>query len=495
VLAELRLEGRLAMPSLRFQPSHDARIDTISARDSAGDIEVRRVVEGSVTKLVLARSPTGPLDVRYAVTFGANSDPYAPYAEPIELSVGGEDVLVLPETDERFPVELHLKTGGVAAGGASSFALGNDQHFTAGATELRGAYFFGGDVGTATFHASDGDDFAAWIGFTAFDPRWVSAETASARSAVDAYVGRTTSATTAPTSLLFTSTRRNDNPIIVSGRTRGLVVSVDRRATWTPAVRILVAQALARRYIGGFLFVGDRKNEASGAFFSQGFSRAVAREILFDASWLSAADRAAELNTLLATIAFGEEDASALVTARGALVATALDVALRKSPGGTRSLKTFLRERLAQAATEKNDTISQVDFMARVRETAGEPFAAEMEAALRKGADVKLPTDLLGPCYRLVSEPLVAFELGFVTSTDQEMTVTSVKPGSRAEAAGLRAGDVVSDLKYEQGRSDVPVKVVAIRNGRKIPLRFTPSGPSKPGRQFHRVAGVPDDRC
>lgn len=495
VLVELRLEGLLASaPSLRFQPSHDARIDTISARDSSGAIELRPAAEGSATKLGLARRATGPLDVRYAVTFGASADAYAPFAEPIELSVGGDDVLVLPETDERFPVELALKTGGVASGAASSFALGSDQHITAGASELRGAYFFAGDVGTATFHGGDGDDFAAWIGFTAFDPRWVSAETAAVRSAVDAYVGRMAGAGAPPTSILFSATRRDDNPIIVSSRTRGLVVSVDRRAAWTPAVRILVTQALTRRYLGGFLFVGERSDEASGTFFSEGFSRAVARELLFDASWLLPTDRAAELNTLLATLAFGE-DARAVMTARGALVATALDVVLRKGSEGKRSLKTFLRERLAQAANDKTDMLPRADFVARVRESAGEPFAREMEAALRQGIDVKLPADLVGPCYRLVAKQLAPFELGFVASSAAEMTVTSVKPGSRAEAAGVRVGDVVSELHYGQGRSGVPVNLVVVRNAKKVPLRFMPAGTSKPGRQFERIPGIPDDRC
>jgi hypothetical protein len=512
VLVELHLEGALASAAaspLRFAPAHDAQIDNVSARDAKGDIAVTRAAEGAATRFALARPASGSLDVHYQVTFGAGDvgaagkaiEVFAPYAEPIELAVAGEDILLLPESEERVALEIQLKTGGVASGAASSFALGSVQHVTVKVAELRNATFFAGDVGTAVFHRDDGDDFGAWIGFTAFDPRWVSAEIAGVRSAVDTYVGRMRGLDTPPTSILFAATRRDSLPIVVSSRVRGLVLSVDRRASWTPAVRILVAQALTRQYVGGFLWIGDRNDEASGAFFSDGFSRAIAREVLFDASWLAPSDRAAELNTLLSAIAFAgtdKNDARAVLMARAALAATALDVALRKAPAnehGAPSLKTFLRERLADAAKAKKDTLSFTDFVARVKESAGEAAAREMEAALHDGAEVKLPADLAGPCYRLVRKQLVAFELGFVTSSGEKLTVESVVAGSRAEAAGVRVGDVVSELRYEAGHSAVPVQLVLIRNEKKVPLHFKPEGASKPGRQFERLPGIPDDRC
>ncbi len=495
VLVEARFEGALATTSsLRFAPAHEAHVEAFSARDSMGEVEVRAVTEGSVTRWSLARRAKGPLELRYHVTFGAKPDPYAPYAETIELSVGGEDVLLLPETEESFPVELRLKAGGIASGGASSFALGKDQHVTATTRDLRAAYFFAGDVGTAIFHGSDGNDFGAWLGSTSFDPRWVSAEIAGIRSAVDAYVGRTTSLGTPPVSVLFTATRKDGPPIVVASRTRGLVVSVGRRAPWTPAVRVLATQALVERYVGGFLWIGNREEPASGAFFSEGFSRAIAREVLVESSWISRVDRATELNTLLSTLAF-PTDERALVMARGALAATALDVALRKSSGGQRSLKTFLRERLAQAANEKKDTLTREDFVSHVRESGGETAARELVASLDHGAEATLPNDLGGPCFRLVRRELVPFDLGFVTSSGEVSTVESVKAGSRAEGAGLRVGDVVSELHYEPGIGSVPVTLTVVRKERKVPLRFLPIGPSKPGRRFERIAGLPDERC
>jgi len=63
--------------------------------------------------------------------------------------------------------------------------------------------------------------------------------------------------------------------VVVTSRTRGLLISADRRAVWTPPVRILVARALTQRYVGGFLWVGDRTIEASGQFSDEHWPRRV----------------------------------------------------------------------------------------------------------------------------------------------------------------------------------------------------------------------------
>lgn len=70
-----------------------------------------------------------------------------------------------------------------------------------------------------------------------------------------------------------------------------------------------------------------------------------------------------------------------------------------------------------------------------------------------------------------------------------------MKPGSRAAVAGVRAGDVVADLRYEPGKSSTPVKMTVKRGDAPVRIEFLPAGPSKPRRVFERVATVPNDRC
>jgi hypothetical protein len=490
-----KIAGELALSAvteLHFRPSHDVRVETLTAADGDGPVEVVRIDDGKASRFLLKRPAK---NVRYTLMIGASKDDgFGPLAEPTELRGSGDDLLVLPERDGRFPIELRLGVGGAEGASASSFGLGSVERFEAGTRELRGAYFMAGDVGNATFHASDGNDFAGFIGHTAFDPRWVSAEAVGIRSAVDAYMGRTAGPNAPPVAILFAAVRRDDPPIAVATRTHGLLISADRRAPWSPGGRILVAQALTKRYVGGFLWIGDRHEEREGRFFSEGFSRSIARDILFDASILDAKERAAEVNALLATVTFSHDEQS-LVMARGALMATALDAALHRASSGRKTLQHFLRARLIEAADARKDSLPLGDFMAKIRESAGEETERELSRALEGGAEIALPANLLGRCFRMVRKTLVPFELGFVTTADNEMKVEKVLSGSRAEAAGLRAGDVVGDLAYKSGRADIQVKLTITRQGKTIPITFLPAGAGKPGRLFERVRGIPDDQC
>ena len=469
-----------APTELRFTPVHAASLEGLVAHDAVGSLAVSRTGRG----LALARDVQGPLEVRYTIVLARTPTGDGSFAEPVEVHVLGADVLVLPEGEARVPVALALRTGVLAAGGASSFGLGADEAFDASFAELQRGWFLAGDVGTASFHASDGDDIAAWVGHTAFDGRWVGAETAAVRGGVDTWVGRSISPGSPPASLLFVPARRDDMPVVVGLAARGLVVSVDRRAVWTASARILVAQALVQRYIGGFLAVTDRAE--AGRFWSEGFSRTIAREIVFGLGTIDHADRAAELNALLATIAFAT-DARAVVTARGALGATALDVVLRKKE---RSLQAFVRARLAEAATSGKDVLPYDAFLHHVSEDAGEPGLRALASS-----EPELPPDLLGHCYRLVRKDLVPFELGFTTSAGEELTITEVTRGSRAAAAGLVTGDIVKDLRYVAGRPDAPVTLTVTHAGKPRAVRFLPAGTAKPGRVFDRIPNIPDDRC
>jgi hypothetical protein len=306
-------------------------------------------------------------------------------------------------------------------------------------------------------------------------------------------MGRAPTERTPPFSFLFTAVKRDEAPVLVVPRARGLLVSVDRRAVWNARARVLVAQALLQRYLGGYVWIGDRRDTAGGAYFVSGFTRAIAREILFDGGEIDHADRASEMNLLLFGSTFG--DAHEIATARGALGATALDVAIRKASKGERTLRTLVRDLLSAADEAKVDTLPRDVLDAKIRGLAGEDAARDLEAEVTGGKTVPLPTNLLGRCYRLESKMLVPFELGFVTTSDETLTVVSVKPGSRAEAAGLRSGDVAEGLRYEPGHAEVPVTMTLRRGDRSTKVRFTPAGKGRPGRIFERIPGVPDERC
>lgn len=516
VVVEQRLEGAVRDEPLVFAPSHASKLDTVTARDDRGAVVLRTEESGGKTTLRPATHPEGPLVVHYEVrlddasaapvaeTSGTASDPCAPSAEPTDLRVGGDDALLLPSIAEPFAFDLSLDTGGGHARAASSFGVGTHVEGVTKSAELARAFFVAGDVATAAFHANDGDDTAGAIGFTSFDPRWVAAESAGVRTGVDQWLGLAPDGAPKTFSIVFTSKRSPRAPVSFARRARGLVVQVDPGAAWTPEARIDLTQRLVQRYVGGALWIGSRDDEASGRFFSEGFSRAIASEVLGDMDMLPHEARASEVNGWLATIALSplghapladltrdtSTEAVRVTTARGALAAAWLATSRNERPKA--SLAGLVRKLLGEAAEGHRDTLPLEAFFARVGDELGADVAHEAEASVRGGKDLALPSDLLGPCYRLADTEIAPFELGLSV---RDLVVRSVTPKSRAEAAGVRAGDAVVELVYREGRSDVPVALTVTRDGKPKKLGFLPAGKPARARLFQRVRGIPDDAC
>ena len=163
--------------------------------------------------------------------------------------------------------------------------------------ELQHAAFLLGPSGHAEFRGLAGDDDFAWAGDTAFDLRWSAAETAGARTAVDAYFS-------AGATRRFVGLMAVDIDFVggtgvsVFPRGEGLYVAIAPGAQWDAAARMAVAHGLVHRWIGGRLRLRGPAGEGpeAGAWFSAGFARAVARDVLYDLGTLSGRDYADEVN-------------------------------------------------------------------------------------------------------------------------------------------------------------------------------------------------------
>lgn len=505
VCVELRLPEALLARGLRFESTR-AKLGGARAEDLDGPLELAREGSAVAIDLKAMRAPRGPVTVSYTVTLDAGAHgAFAALVEPTDLRVEGSDVLLLPPGDEALPVALHLAVAAGRAQAASSFAVGADQRFSARSAELRAATFIAGDLGHAQFRSNDGDDFTAWAGFTAFDARWVAAETAGIRSAIDDYLGAQPHERRVVTSFLLIPEQRDQPNVSIKLALRGLVASVDPRATWSAAVRLRTAQALAQRTIGGRIWIGSREDEAGGQFFSEGFSRAVAQEVLAATGIFEPADRAAELNTLLSTLdlsplgqatraelaaASDKREALRVTTARGALVALTLGAKLTTETKGKASLKTLIRALVSRA--EKRDTLTFAELGEAT--AAISPGAENLLRPLNEGGEVTVPSDLIGPCYKLAHGSLAPFELGFeVDASPEGLRVRGLVSGSAAARAGLRDGDVLSELAYQDGRADLQASATRVGGAAKV--RFLPAGKARPGRYFRRVRGAAPSAC
>ncbi len=494
-------EAALARQPLRYRGAA-ARLSRLSLADARGALPHELVAEGPQSALELGRPAEGPLQIRYSVRLEEGSKRFVTHVlEPTELVLSGEVALLLPDVRDQKRVELSLAVGGAKGSGASSFAFGAKQAFRANTAELWSATYLAGDLGRAEFHAADGDDFTAWSGFTAFDARWAAAETASVRAFVDDYVGRAPDERR-PVSMLIVPERRSSANLAVELGPRGLLVSADPRASWSPPVRLRVAQRLVQRYLGGALWVGDRDKPASGTFFSEGFSRAVALDSLSTMGIFDHADRAAEVNTLLTFVDLSPVGRASLdaiaahpdeiervgtATARGALAALLLHHQLAR---GGKSLRSAVRAWLV--AAKGRDTLTWDELVSATQTLGG--GGENVLAGLRAGGKLTLPKDLLGPCYTLKEGPVAPFELGLeVAAEGADLRVVRVTPGSNAAKAGIAIGELLKDLRYTEGRPDLPVELVLRGSGTK--KTFMPAGKTKPGRHFARQPRVPDSAC
>lgn len=505
-------EGALAV-TLTLPPSL-ARLELVTPSDELERLEVRdargvapatlerATGEGPRAAVVRAgRALEGEVELRYRLPASSERA-----VDATELVARGLP-LVLPRGDEPLDVVLELSAAGASdARAASSFGVGARREVLARPSELRAATYLVGPLGHASFHEADGDDEAAWLGYFGFDARWVAAEVAGLRSAADAFVG--VRGARGPSTLLLVAERRTPGTYAFRAGPRGVVGSLAVGAGLSAPARLRVGQLLVARHLGR-AWLGSRDDEARGYFWTEGVSRTIARELAFEMGAIDHAERAAEVAAMLAVESLSpyagatgdalarrgsEREAVELAVARGALVATSLEGHLRAHSKGKSGLRELVRATLALASADKSLEVKLSTWLALVAEQAGEQAAAEVRAALERGAPVALSPDALGPCYRVERGKLEPFELG-LTVAGEPARVTRVLAGSRAARAGAREGDLVSLFTYDEGRSDVEATLVVVRDGAKVSLRFRPAGPAREGRVVRRVARVPDAKC
>jgi hypothetical protein len=409
----------------------------------------------------------------------------------------GERILALPVAFDGQRIEATVVIDAHAvdvAMSASSFGVGDSRirHVvkTTGA-ELRRTAFFAGGGGHAVFDMPEGHDESAWLGWTAFDPRAVSAEIAGFRGVLHDYFK---GVDLDPATTLFVADERPRGRFRIMPRAGGILVNVGGKDPYDAPLRLAVGHELAHAWIGGRLWVGD----GDAYWFQEGFARWVSREQLARAGLLSPDEYVAEVNRLLGVVVTTPRDKRTMPAsvARGALFATILDARIREKSQGARSLDHLLR-----ALVHANEAM-------RVKLTADEFFAA----AAREGGDVvrtdfddivttakrgALPNDALGGCFEARDVSYDVLEPGFdlaATRADNEKKVRGVDAKGAASKAGLRDGDRL--VKAEDPIDPTEVwKLEIERDGRPQSIAFKPAGAAKKGQGFRRKPGLSDDAC
>lgn len=507
-----------AWTAFRLASGAADHVSAAAAHDARGDVPVSVADAAPGVTITLGRAPSGPLLLSYDIlTEGeAPDNPLGVMIAEDKFRGAGEKLVAMPDgiLDRKANVLLRIDGAPLSAtGAASSFGVGATRRLQIPPRALRYASYLAGPIGVQVNDEGNlGHDEGAWMGFTTFDPRATLAELAQIRTTTRDLLGA--DVFVPPWTYLLMSQRRPMGSYTTTPRVQSTLLQVGLGEPWTAALRLSMAQQLARYWIGGVTRLATAPGlEAEGWWLGEGVSRYVGLVVLGRLGLLTPMDQrdaVVGMLSVLATsphrsldnVALGklarDPVARATAMARGALYALRESAAIRKNTKGARSLVDVLRglERGVEDRKDHAPVTVQSWLDAVVKD---DPDAAKtFEALITKGSAPNLPADALGSCFRAGSGEYVAFDPGFdleATKIAADGKVVGVRDDGPAAKAGLRSGDVVESMAANEDNADAPVKLVVTRAGAKVTLGYVPRGAHGRGQTFVRVAGVPGDKC
>ena len=524
IVVTLTIQSSLAekVPSYSLRTPDASAVKFTGGQDAKGKVEFAPTNDGDTLKWTPNRPIAGELRISYTARTIIEEGQW-PWmvSDPDRLEIMG-DALLLPDVDAGRKVKTLLKLdlstygtdgerGTFVSGAASSFGIGSSREVSASREELRNAVIVAGRMGTAIFDALEGHDEAAWFGYTAFDPRPVSADTAAFRTAAAEFFGERSST---PQTLLIVPVPGMAGAFMASRRTQSVLVHVAVADTWSAPLRISTAVETLHAWIGERLWVGPEEPARvyEGAWFADGFARHLARDLLFRFGLVTPLEMAAEVNSLESSIAMSpltnesnaalakrtkEPGVVPMLVARGTLYALLVDAGIRQKTNGKRSVNDVIRD-LYKKAKEKRGPLPTSAWSDAVLAELGSSGPKDFAEIIEKGGNFDIPSNALGPCFRKETRNFFKYDLGFDDAASRKTDppkIVGVRKDGPAYRAGLRDGDEVIKIQRSPGRSDVEAVVVVTRNGKDETIRYAPAGAKVKGRGWVRVADVPDEKC
>ena len=442
-----------------------------------------------------------------------DEDPRATIVEEARFRLAGEHTLALPAAFLQKPAAITIDVDAKAKAGqvaGSSIGFGREKkskEVTLPAIALQGMTFLGGAGGHAMFDAPEGNDEAAWLGYTAFDPRSVSAEVAVFRGLLhDYFRGKGAE----PSTLMLVVDARPKGRFRVTRRVGGVLVALSGKDAFDARLRLAVGHELVHAWIGDRLWLGDPTpgQEAKTYWFHEGVARWIAREQLYRAGLLSPDEYAAEMNwhvSILATSAHTqkthdelaaklEPGVVPLLVARGAIYATAIDARIREASAKQKSLDNVLKVLVEKA--EKQRRLPEDAFHSAIAADVKADKAKETwDEIIVKGKRSAIDGNALGGCFEMREGNYDIYDPGIAVAPSREASaISGVRQGGPADKAGLKDGEKV--LRIDEPSDAFPeMRVDVERNGAPTTITYRAASGTAKGPFFKRRAGLTDEAC
>ena len=182
---------------------------------------------------------------------------------------------------------------------------------------------------------------------------------------------------------------------------------------------------------------------------------------------------------------------------RGLLYMIQTDAAIRAASHGKHSLDDIVLELYRRRTHDEPHGAAQwLDLVGR--EIGTDTARRDYDAMLADKVLAASPTRF-APCIRPVPYTVHTFQLGFGSaSLNEERTVRDLVPGSAAERAGVRNGDVIvssTDVTRLHADEKLPMELTLRRDGKDIRLSYLPRGPALTAYKWVRNPHAPESSC
>ncbi len=402
------------------------------------------------------------------------------------LSGAGNAFLVLPadELPRDFSVHWDLSRAGDKAQGVSSIGAGDRRsRHPLRADQIGGSYFMAGQVGTYT----RGTFFGTWQGRFGFDGPELMDWAARLQSFYGTFFDQR------PDSFGVFARINRLNPGSGIGLTDSFAFTFSEK---TPIADLesLLAHEMVHAWINSLSDSMDAPGGLGLSWFGEGLAVHYQRLLPWRAGLISQQAFLDDLNStaaryytnaLIATpndrIAEGfwkDTRIRVLPYDRGSLYFASVDSEIRAASQGKRSLDDLVRQMLAERRA--GHAMDLALWKKLLGQELGAKGLADFDAMLA-GGTLLPPSDAFGPCFKRVTKPLKRFDLGFdpLILVTPDRVVKGLKPGSAAEAAGLRDGDRILNrfpLDALQGDQDAALRLDIARDEQKLSFTYRPRG-------------------
>jgi predicted metalloprotease with PDZ domain len=201
-------------------------------------------------------------------------------------------------------------------------------------------------------------------------------------------------------------------------------------------------------------------------------------------------------NPELAKLFWTDSMAQTAPYGRGFLYLVQTDAQIRQASGGRRSLDDVAKEIRRRQVANKPYGIPV--WLELVGKEIGEGAAKAAYDHMVSGGLLKPPA-VYAPCLKVEAQPVRMFQLGFArASLTDDRIVRDLQPGSKADRAGVRNGDVVeatSDLNKVRQDQDQPLTLTLRRGETRTTVTYLPRGEPVEGYRWIRDPAVPDTAC